>query len=164
MVDDCGIVYSKKGRPLKPSVNPKGYKIVNLSINGNQVGKAVHTLVARAFVDGYAEGLQVNHKDGNKLNNNADNLEWVTPKENTRHAIEELGFDISGSNNHNAKRVFGYDKNTNELLYEFDCVINAGRYFACGNEKRARHIQNIISQIANGNNRRKSYHGCIWKY
>ena len=42
----------------------------------------LHRLVARAFVGGYRKGMVVNHKDENKLNNKADNLEWVTPREN----------------------------------------------------------------------------------
>lgn len=40
------------------------------------------------FVDGYKEGLVVNHKDGNKLNNNASNLEWVTSSYNNKHAFD----------------------------------------------------------------------------
>ena len=45
----------------------------------------IHKLVALAFL-GDSNGLQVNHKDCNKLNNHIDNLEYVTPKENTQHA------------------------------------------------------------------------------
>lgn len=57
----------------------------------NDVGRKeefVHRLVARCYCEGYEEGLWVNHKDGNKRNNHYTNLEWVTPKENTRHAMD----------------------------------------------------------------------------
>lgn len=46
----------------------------------------VHRLVAEAFVEGYQEGFQVNHIDGNKVNNCADNLEWVSGSANIIHA------------------------------------------------------------------------------
>ena len=47
----------------------------------------VHQLVALAWCSGYSEGMTVNHKDCNHLNNRADNLEWITRQENITHAI-----------------------------------------------------------------------------
>lgn len=58
-----------------------------VTIHGKQ--NAVHRLVAKAFhADSYKEGLVVNHIDGNKYNNFADNLEWVTQKDNVKHSYE----------------------------------------------------------------------------
>lgn len=51
----------------------------------------IHRLVAAAFVDGFRDGLVVNHKDGVKTNNDASNLEWVTPQQNSIHARDVLG-------------------------------------------------------------------------
>ena len=48
----------------------------------------IHRLVALHFCEGYAENLIVNHKDGNKQNNKAENLEWVTHSQNDLHAFQ----------------------------------------------------------------------------
>lgn len=45
MVDDRGFILSKRGKPLKPSINHSGYQIVNLMIDGKRVGLGVHTAV-----------------------------------------------------------------------------------------------------------------------
>lgn len=164
LVDDRGFVISKRGKPLKPSINYHGYQIINIMANGKRIGLGVHTAVARAFCNGYSPELQVNHKDGDKTNNRADNLEWVTAKENTRHAIEELGFNKIEENNPNARKIIGRDKKTLEVIYLFPALIAAGRYFSDGNEKRARHIQDTIYKIIKGGYGKKTYKGCIWEY
>lgn len=48
----------------------------------------VHLYVAHAWVDGYFKGAEVNHKDFDRTNNNADNLEWVTHKENLEYSMK----------------------------------------------------------------------------
>lgn len=87
-VSDCGNVrsldYKHTGtaQNLKPVVTSCGYLIVCLYKNGKHQNHYVHRLVADAFCDntkGYAE---INHKDENKTNNHASNLEWCTRKEN----------------------------------------------------------------------------------
>ena len=62
-----------------------GYKQVSLQLNKYKERIGVHRLVALAFVDGYSEGFVVNHKDENRANNYASNLEWVTPQQNNLH-------------------------------------------------------------------------------
>lgn len=78
----------------KQILKNKGYEIVSLVGYFDEVGKTyyVHRLVAEAFVKNDRPGVatQINHKDGVKTNNRADNLEWVTPSENIRHA-HDLG-------------------------------------------------------------------------
>lgn len=71
-------------RILKPFKNNQGYLIVD--INRNKV--MVHRLVAENFIPKIIGKDIVNHKDGNKENNRVSNLEWVSSKENTLHAIE----------------------------------------------------------------------------
>lgn len=133
-------------------------------IDGVRKSLGVHTAVARAFCEGYSPELQVNHKDGNKTNNAASNLEWMTPGDNTRHAREVLGFNNMNESNPNAKAVIGRDKVTGEIVYQFPCVMTAARHFSPTDEKRARCIQNVISRIALGCKGKKSYCGCVWSY
>lgn len=164
LVDDKGFVLSKHGKPLKPSINHRGYEIVNLMIDGRRVGMSVHTAVARTFCEGYSENLQVNHKDGNKRNNHVSNLEWVTCKDNVHHAITELGFDNTGVNNKNSKTVIGYDAKTGEEKYRFPCVMDAGKYFSPDDHNRAVHIERLICGIAGGYGNKKTYRKCKWMY
>ena len=79
---------NRKGKVLKPKVDRYGYKVVTLSKNGKRKSYLVHRLVAMAFIDNPLQKETVNHIDGNKLNNSAENLEWATQKEQKVHAIE----------------------------------------------------------------------------
>ena len=76
-----------KERILKPSLIGKGYPAVSICYSKKkQKCELIHKLVAFAFIPNLDNKPQVNHKDGNKLNNHIDNLEWVTIKENIQHA------------------------------------------------------------------------------
>ena len=69
---------------LSQEIKDNGYAAVSVTANGRRSRLYVHRLVARLFVPGYAAGLSVNHIDGNKANNEASNLEWVTLSVNTQ--------------------------------------------------------------------------------
>ena len=85
-----GIIKNKKGNVLKPFLH-NNYHCVGLTINGAYKKVKVHRIIMLCFepVIDYIY-LQVNHKDGNKLNNNFSNLEWCTAKENMNHYHNEL--------------------------------------------------------------------------
>lgn len=75
----------RTNRILGMSKHQDGYLFV--TIHGEQI--PAHRIVAKIFLkDTYADDLVVNHKDGNKMNNFVENLEWVTQSENIRHSIE----------------------------------------------------------------------------
>ena len=89
-VSNLGNVRNKKtGRILKAAVGSHGYPVVNLFKDGDkkQYNKCVHRLVAEGFL-GKQDGLDVNHIDGNKKNNNLLNLEFCTRQKNVEHAIK----------------------------------------------------------------------------
>lgn len=112
--------------------NSLGYKRVTLY---NPVRKRffVHRLVAYHFCDGYRDGLVVNHIDGNKENNCAENLEWVTRSENDLHAFNMNLRKIEGAariQKERAKRgVDIFDIRSGDLIYEFDNVDKCAEYF-----------------------------------
>lgn len=76
-----------KERILKIALGTSGYYIVGIAINGKNTTKTVHRLIAKTFIDNPENKPEVNHKDGNKLNNNLSNLEWSTVSENRYHAF-----------------------------------------------------------------------------
>ena len=79
----------KEGAILKPKKDGKDrYLMICLSNNGSQKYYLIHRLVAQAFIQNPNNKEEVNHIDGNKKNNNVENLEWVTHSENIRHAFE----------------------------------------------------------------------------
>lgn len=73
---------------LKGRINRKGYREFNLSKNGKKNLRNLHRILALTFIPNPLNKREVNHIDGNKLNNNLDNLEWATRKENAQHAFK----------------------------------------------------------------------------
>ena len=82
-------------------LSKKGYSYTSLMSNGKMKGFQVHRLVAKAFI-GFSR-LTVNHKNGIKHDNRVENLEYVTSKENSRHAYWDLDVGPHGEKHHNAK-------------------------------------------------------------
>lgn len=75
----------KSNKLLKFDLYEQGYYRVQLFKNNKKKNKRVHRLVALSFIQQIPNKPDVNHKDGNKLNNHVDNLEWVTWEENNEH-------------------------------------------------------------------------------
>lgn len=91
--------------PLK---SRDGYLITDLYKNGERTRYRVHRLVAQEFIPNPENKPCVNHKDGNKHNNDISNLEWVTEKENCQHAwatgLAKSSISMLGRKNPNAGR------------------------------------------------------------
>ena len=102
----------------------------------------VHRLVALHFCDGYQDGSVVNHKDGNKLNNHFDNLEWVIHSENDLHAYQ---MELRKAHPCQFKKhILAYDKDTGILIKEYnntqeccdDLKITRSNVYNCCNGKQ----------------------------
>ncbi len=83
----------QKGKVIKPYIDKDGYLKIGLHKNGICKNEFIHRLVAIAFIENPQNKRTVNHKDGNKQNNNVTNLEWATHQENNIHAIR-MGLNI----------------------------------------------------------------------
>lgn len=156
--DNC--FYNRKGIILKPVLDISGYYRVTITFkNRKQKVFPVHRLIAQTFIPNPENKPQVNHKDGNKTNNNVENLEWVTVQENIVHAFENglnkgskpwLG--KTGAEHNKSKAIIRCDINGNELE-EFPSVTEASKHYG-----RLSHI----SACARGE--RKTCGGFRWKY
>lgn len=95
---ETGNAKAPAGAILKTFVNCNGYKTIRLCRNGERRGFSLHRLVALAFM-GVSDKRDVNHIDGNKLNNRIENLEYVSHKDNVHHAWRTGLQNNRGENN-----------------------------------------------------------------
>lgn len=87
-VTSSGTVYGPDGNTLSPRKDSDGYMRVDLRLDGKRFTRFVHTLVEKAFG---GHGKEVDHKDGNRKNNSASNLESVSHDENMKRMANRNG-------------------------------------------------------------------------
>lgn len=86
------IINIKTKRTVKHVLTPKGYfKVCLQNEESKQVNYRIHRLLAENFIPNPHNKPCVNHKDGDKQNNDLDNLEWCTDSENQQHSVKVLG-------------------------------------------------------------------------
>jgi len=107
-INENGVLRRTETKEIrKLQVSYKGYLVSRLSLGSEKLQKSIsiHRAVICTFTDNIDFSLQVNHKDGDKTNNNLNNLEWCTCKENIQHA----------NKNHLIKRNFGSEHHNSKL-------------------------------------------------
>lgn len=141
MVSNTGIVISRKRGDwvkLKPGTNSRGYLCV--SLEGRS--KCVHRLVAEAFIPNENGMREINHIDGNKLNNNANNLEWCTRSHNIKHSYDIGLRDSMGSIKKCGQPIMIIE--TGEIFYSIsECArylgVSLEQVRCCLDEKKTQH-------------------------
>lgn len=145
-------------RILKANISNRGYYYVMLNKNGKQEHKMIHILMAKAFIPNINNYPIVNHKDGNKLNINLDNLEWCTYSHNNKEAYR-LGLKIGA-----VKNKLGYDNWKSKPIYQYDLDGNFIREWACSREVKRQLGINASNIRACCNGQRNKAGGYMWKY
>lgn len=146
--------------PIKSHLQTAGYLSASFRLNGKYKQKLIHILVAEQFLPNPEKKPQVNHKDGNKLNNCVNNLQWVTPKENMKHAKENNlmpaihpNLNRKGALSKTSKKVYQYTKD-GELIKIWDstkCINRELKYDA-----------SFISKCCK--NKLKEAYGFVWTF
>jgi hypothetical protein len=88
LYEDGNFFSVKRNKFLKITHNSKGYKAVDICVNGFKSKKLIHRLLAKAFIPNPHNKPQVNHINGIKTDNRLHNLEWCTSSENNYHAYK----------------------------------------------------------------------------
>lgn len=121
----------------------KGYIQVQLSSRPNRVQKLIHVLVATAFIPNPNNYPQVNHINGDKADNRAENLEWVTQSENIKHAYR-TGLNIHSDKSGKPKRPIILIHSKNGERIRFDSLANAAKFLGEGHHNRV-NLQKVLS-------------------
>lgn len=152
-----GKIRGPRGKFLKLYIGNSGYYQVNIKNNYKQKTFLVHRVVACTFIPNPENLLEVNHKDGNKQNNNVSNLEWVSRSTNIKHGIDNGLIPKSmvgrvGIKHWRSKPIIMISQD-NEIR-EFESAGDAQR-------KTGYSAKTIYDAISG---RLKTYKGYVWKY
>ena len=155
------IINKKNNTKVKCRISKDGYLRATIYYKKKGYIKSIHRLVAETFINKNPinQILEVNHIDGNKLNNSISNLEWVTHKENINHAWKNKLFEPVreaskryGKNNPNAKKV--YQIKDNVVIQVFNTIKEASI--------KTKTNKTNIGKCCN--NKRKKANGFKWSF
>lgn len=145
----------KTGKIRKKNISHEGYYFIGISLGSreNKPYIKIHRAVAETFLGNPNNYPVINHKDGNKLNNNVENLEFCTYEYNTRHAIEN---NLYVPGKIGCIKIVQLNKDTFELIKIFDSIKDA--LIAFGRNSYVGTIGDCIS------GRIKTAYGYKWMY
>lgn len=150
-----GAVHNYRGAVLKEKVMPNGYAVVRLTLNDVVENALVHRLVAQSFVPNPDGKPHVNHKDQNRLNNDASNLEWCTARENINYPPTKTRM-IASKIEQRGRAVVQIEPSTNEIVGRFGSMGDAARFVGTS-------VQNIFL-ICRGIHGHHTAAGYKWRY
>lgn len=147
------------GKVLRPAMMTNGYLGVSLSKSKGRLTCRVHVLVAEAWIGLCPRGRQMNHKDLDKTNNHLTNLEWVTPQQNSVHALDN-GVQPLGEAKHNvaipdriaveiAQKKHWARGEMTSIARKYGVGVSAVSKIARGTS-RVRQVARAIQDMANG--------------
>jgi hypothetical protein len=119
--DDSRVFSKRKNRFMKSSTDTNGYKFIRLCKNGKYKYFSCHRLVAIHYIPNPENKSDVDHIDGNPLNNNVNNLRWTTHLENMNNYKSIRKDNTSGH-----KNIIKYQNG-----FRFDKIIYGKKYIKC---------------------------------
>lgn len=146
-VSDTGIVRKKDTQRTLSGCIASGYRSVKLTFeNSKQQRFYVHRLVAEHFIPNDDKTKTfVNHKDGDKLNNDVSNLEWVSPRENNLHYYQKIREEAKQKKQFQKPiPVIQFDLSNNELA-RYDSISQAHKATGISVVQIARNIRGEIT-------------------
>lgn len=148
-ISNTGKLWSvRKQRLMKPYMANGYYKVDIRNENGKRKKEYIHRLVAINYLEKPADKNIVNHKDGNRLNNSVDNLEWCDAKYNNNY-----GTALINKSRAHTKPFYQFDKEGN-LIKRWDNFIEASESVGCNK-------MNIYNCLKGHT---KTAAGYVWKY
>lgn len=120
-----GKIINRGEKIIKPSISGNGYLKVGLNKDSKFYNKNLHRLLAEHFIPNPDNLPCVNHIDGNKLNNNLDNLEWCTAKYNSKHSFDNGMSNISEYSKYKVSNVSR--RFTSKEIKEIRKLFNEGK-------------------------------------
>jgi predicted transposase YbfD/YdcC len=147
-VSNYGRVKNKYGYSYG-SLTDSGYLRTSSCFNKQIMKKFVHVLVAEAFISKINDNLIVNHKDGNKSNNNVNNLEWVTFSENAKHSHNIKKEIVEYILTEKEAEVWGFFMNYGKLIDTYyKCNVRKCYWYICNNNlERLNYFKDILESV-----------------